>query len=80
MKKGVYSKFSRAKGGSILYFYNEYWRVAPKISHFYGMEGAFSILFRQNGGSFLDFSLIIEKGGLSYISSENGGSFLYLLS
>ncbi len=51
------------------YIYDEYWRVAPKISNFYVMEGAFPILFRKKGGSFLYIFPIIEKRG----------SFLYFL-
>ncbi len=50
MKKGVYSIFFQAKRGSILHFYNEYWREAYISS--------------ENGGSFL-YLLTSKKGGLS---------------
>ena len=40
----------------------------------------FPILFRQKGDLSYIFPLSLKRGGLSYISSENRGSFLYLLT
>ncbi len=39
----------------MLYFYDEQWRAVPKISTFYGIEGAFPIFTPKIGGLFYIF-------------------------
>ncbi len=76
MKKGVYFILFRAKRGSMLYLYNEHWRVVPKISIFMVWKGPFLYYSGKNWkeGSFLYFfwkwgvfSIFasLRKGGLS---------------